>query len=334
MKITFTLCSNNYLAQAKVLIESFLNNNPDYNFIIGLVDGLHPDIDYSFFSPAEIVQVTHIDIPDLSRLIKKYNIVEFNTAVKPFFFEYLFKHYSPEHIIYLDPDIAIYSSFTEVDELLKRESFLLTPHLLTINPNKEPEKERQVLNVGNFNLGFLALRNDADVKLMLKWWKERMRQYCYIDFCSGLFVDQIWANYIPSYFRSYHILRSFGYNVGYWNFDERFLSKENGKYIVNNSWELIFFHFSSFNPLEHDKLCKWLNYSFEKRPDLSEIYEVYTVDLLNNHYAKFSKLTPLMDFKVEPLAKKGSGTLSIRQRIGYKLNSISRKALRRIFDLE
>ena len=46
MKIGFTICSNNYLAQAKILQTSFLVHNPDYKFFIGLVDQLDPAINY------------------------------------------------------------------------------------------------------------------------------------------------------------------------------------------------------------------------------------------------------------------------------------------------
>jgi hypothetical protein len=47
-EIIFTLCSNNYLAQAKTLGDSVKKFNPDVLFVIGLVDKLHPEIDYSF----------------------------------------------------------------------------------------------------------------------------------------------------------------------------------------------------------------------------------------------------------------------------------------------
>jgi hypothetical protein len=37
-KFAFTICSINYLAQAKVLADSLKKTNPDYEFVIGLCD--------------------------------------------------------------------------------------------------------------------------------------------------------------------------------------------------------------------------------------------------------------------------------------------------------
>src|SRR5262245_7841005 len=39
----------------------------------------------------------------------KYDLVELNTAVKPYFLRWLFDHYPADHIVYLDPDILLFS---------------------------------------------------------------------------------------------------------------------------------------------------------------------------------------------------------------------------------
>ncbi len=39
-KIALTICSINYLAQAKSLGDSLLKHNPEYTYLIGLVDRL------------------------------------------------------------------------------------------------------------------------------------------------------------------------------------------------------------------------------------------------------------------------------------------------------
>ena len=45
--IIFTLCSNNYLANAKTLGDSILNHRPNTMFVIGLVDERNCEIDYN-----------------------------------------------------------------------------------------------------------------------------------------------------------------------------------------------------------------------------------------------------------------------------------------------
>jgi hypothetical protein len=42
--------------------------------------------------------------------------------------------------------------------------------------------------------------------------------------------------------------------VAYWNLPERSLSEKDGAYLVNESWPLIFYHFSGYNPDIPEKL--------------------------------------------------------------------------------
>jgi hypothetical protein len=109
MTLVFTLCSNNYLAQAINLGNSLLKYNPSYLFKIGLVDRKNNSIDYSAV-PYEIIEVENIGINDFEELYKKFNITELSTAVKPFYFHYFFLGGNAvTDVIYLDPDILVYS---------------------------------------------------------------------------------------------------------------------------------------------------------------------------------------------------------------------------------
>jgi hypothetical protein len=296
-KIVFTLCSNNYLAQAKTLGESVKKFHPEAQFIIGLVDKMHEKIDYSFFNGFEILPYSSLGFEVFGEMVERYNIVEFNTAVKPFYIDFFFTR-NPEGVVYyIDPDIELFSALSEFDQAFADGyDFILTPHLLT--PQTEISKfEKLVLNVGIYNLGFLGIKNSVNGKRFIDWWKERLRYLCRIDFKAGLFVDQIWVNYLPVFFTNVYTVRHPGYNIGYWNFHERRLQEKNGKYVVNGEYELFFFHFSNFNPLKPDKLCRWLDYSFEQRPDLSNIYKSYAKKLIDNRYSEFSKIERLLNFK-------------------------------------
>ena len=93
MNIAFTICSNNYLAHAKTLGESFLEYHPDFKFIIGLVDRYNPNYDYSLLARMECIPVENIQVQSFEELVNKYNIVELNTAVKPTYFHYIFQKF-------------------------------------------------------------------------------------------------------------------------------------------------------------------------------------------------------------------------------------------------
>ena len=125
MLIAFTLCSNNYLAHAKTLGDSFLEYHPEAKFMIGLVDKYNPQLDYNFFSAFEIIPVEEISVPEFEELNGKYRIAELNTAVKPSYLHYIFTKYSPEKLLYIDPDILVTSRFNEVLDALDKSNIVL-----------------------------------------------------------------------------------------------------------------------------------------------------------------------------------------------------------------
>src|ERR1700721_417342 len=112
MIFTFTVCSNNYLAQATVLGNSLKVHNPSYRFIIFLVDEKHESINYDEIGH-EIIPV-HLIEAEFRELSLKYDIIELNTAIKPRVVEYLFKEKNAEKVIYLDPDVKVYARFEEL----------------------------------------------------------------------------------------------------------------------------------------------------------------------------------------------------------------------------
>lgn len=90
-KIYFTLCSNNYLAHAATLGKSIKQYDQESKFIIGLVDKKDSTIDYGQFSYFEIIPCFDLGYSEFTEMLVHYNIIEFNTAVKPYYFEYLFR---------------------------------------------------------------------------------------------------------------------------------------------------------------------------------------------------------------------------------------------------
>ncbi|WP_293311988.1 glycosyltransferase [Pedobacter sp. UBA5917] len=287
--VVFTICSNNYLAQAAVLGRSIGKNNPNTSFQIFLCDTKSSEIDYNLLD-LEVTEVSSIE-PEIVQLAKKYNIVELNTAVKPAIFKYLFNLKGIEKAIYLDPDTCVFDSLAIIDEELDHHSIIFTPHILTPIPRdgKTPD-ENLFLNFGSFNLGFLALKNDKNSSDLLEWWKAHTYENGFIMSEKGIFVDQLPMNLAPIFFDGVKVLKHFGCNMAPWNLHERFLYKVGEKYIVNSSENLIFYHFSSFT-VDRSILPKWLNrFILEDRSDLVEIYNQYNANVVSSQFYLFSKI--------------------------------------------
>ena len=286
----FTLCSNNYLAYAKTLGESVVRHDPDARFVIGLVDERRPDLDYSRVGPFEILQVEEIGIPDFEGFWKRYNLVELNTAVKPFYFEHFFRERRSDVVVFLDPDVEVYSSLQPVVESLGSAAVLLTPHILTPIPvDGLSPAEPVFLRFGLYNLGLLAMADRQDARAFLEWWKARTAASGYDRPDEGLFVDQLWINLAPIFFNGIRIARHAGLNVAYWNLHERRLSQtDDHRWLVNGSDPLVFFHFSQLDRKDAHSISKVkTRYHFGNRPDLRELVQGYREQLVRNEVDRF-----------------------------------------------
>lgn len=285
MTLVFTLCSNNYLAQAVTLGHSLLKYNPEYIFKIGLVDKKNERIDYAslYF---EIVEAEKIGIDDWDNMILRYNIQELNTAVKPFYFNYFINlGDSYKKIIYLDPDILIYSSFIGLENELESNDIVVTPHItVPINDDKFPG-ENDFLNTGLYNLGFMAIKVSSSSKKLISWWADRLKTRGYNDVKNGMFTDQLWINFVPLFFEKVKLFTHPGYNMAYWNLQERAISVKVKCYIVNDHYPLVFFHFSGFFPAKPDQISKYQNrFKFEERSDILPLFVDYCKLLEQNKY--------------------------------------------------
>jgi len=290
MNVAFTLCSINYLAQAKTLCDTFQKNNPSWKFILGLVDKNVNNVDLSFMG-CEIIEVEQVKIDGFQGMVDQYSIVEFITAVKPFYFTHLFENNSDyDKIIYFDPDIVVLQPLTDLENKLDQYDIVLTPHFTSPIKDNLQLTEKHVFSTGVFNLGFLAVKRSANTMEMLKWWEDKLRTECILDLTRGYFVDQLWMNLVPAYYDKVLIDKYPGYNMAHWNLHERTLTETDKGYMVNGV-PLVFFHFSHYHPGRPEQIATFqTRYSFDNRPDIKSLFKFYTDALIANRYFEYKKV--------------------------------------------
>ena len=292
--IIFTICSNNYFAQAVVLGQSLVSSNPQCEFYVCVTDRNSNEIDYS--AVQNVVFVEDLQITALEYMIQRYSIVELNTAIKPYMFSYLLKVQKDcDMVTYLDPDIFVYRCLNQIEDLIEEYDFILTPHITAPYPldNNIPSEE-DILNTGMYNLGYISVRNNVAGKKMISWWSERLKDKADVNFLEGHFTDQIWINFVPLYFEKVFILRDLGYNVAYWNLHERDLTQKDGVCVVSNQKAcspLIFFHFSGYNPMQPDVFSKYqTRLRLNDRLVLRKLCDDYGKLLLQSNYELYSQI--------------------------------------------
>jgi len=280
-----TIIAKNYLPMARVLVDSWRTYHPDCPIFVLLLDSTE-----GFFDPAaedfETIRVSELPIPNLSGFLFKYTVLEASTAVKPYLLDYLFRRYSIDKLLYLDPDILILNSLDGLARSLEEANVLLTPHLLSPLPaDGRKQDDHDILQAGTYNLGFLGLRNSLESRRLLRWWSDKLYHHCLVSIENNLFVDQRWMDLVPGMFEGVHILREPGYNVAYWNLHERAVAWTDP--LTVNGEVLHFFHFSGFDPNKLWVVSKYQDrYTQDDTGDARKLYSKYRDLLLEKGWAE------------------------------------------------
>ena len=220
-----TIVSPNYLPFARVLCRSYLRRHPGHRFFVLIVADTDDPAPFAG-EPFEPVMLSSLRLPDFREIAMMYDILELNTDVKPAFLRYLLDSCGAEQVVYLDPDIAVYSPLIPIFAALDAgASAVLTPHITEpIDNDERSPSEQDLLYNGTYNLGFFAARRCAETTRLLAWWSERCLTQGVSEGRTGLFVDQKWMNLVPGMFADVAIVRDVGCNMAYWNLQERRLA--------------------------------------------------------------------------------------------------------------
>ena len=243
-----TIIARNYLPFARVLARSFHDHHPGGRVTALVLDDLERELDPRL-EPFEIMHLDDLfDTQERHDLAMIYDVMELATAVKPFLLKHLLANGEIDggrEVLYLDPDIEVFSPLDFALALAREHGIVLTPHITSPLPRdgKWPS-EAAILASGVFNLGFVAVGPSSGG--FLDYWSERLRRDCVVDIENMLFVDQRWVDFAPGCFGPI-VLRDPTVNVAYWNLDHRELSWNGDFYEVDRE-PLKFFHFSGYSP--------------------------------------------------------------------------------------
>jgi len=245
----FTSFTFSYLTRAVILARTLREAHPDWVLWAVVTDepprgndcGLAAEFD-------RVLYAKELDFHRFDRWLFKHDVVEASTAVKGQMLRHLLNN-GAEKVVYLDPDIAVFSNLAGITEKLDQYSVILTPHQVAPNKSEGLMKDNELtsLKYGIYNLGFCAVRNDAVGNEFANWWAQQLYFACYDDVPNGIFTDQKWCDLVPCLFDRVCIERNAGYNVASWNISTREIKIETDGTIRANGSPLKFFHFTKIN---------------------------------------------------------------------------------------
>ncbi len=295
-----TIVSLNYFAQAVSLMKNVKKFHPEAELHVLLVDRVQSaevtEKLKEYEGVAKLYTVEEIGIPDMISMAFKYDVVELNTAVKPFFMEFLLSEYQYDNLIYIDADILLFHKMDRIYEELEKHSVILTPHLISVEEDVDTRisKTQDFLRYGIYNLGFIAVRNNEAGREAVRWWKHKLHEKCYLSKEEFLAWDQKWMDFAPALLDDVYILRDKGHNVAFWNIQGRVISEKDGEYFVNDTVPLVFYHFSHYRLVNRDKIAnveqKTRRISLSERKDLEPLFDIYYQSVMENDFDFFSKI--------------------------------------------
>ena len=256
----YTSATYTYFSRARTLAASVKLFHPDWHVCL-LIPDEPPEgvsIDWSKEQFDSVITLDDLKIPKVKSWLFRHNVVELCTAIKGFALKRL-QGQGFDQVLYLDPDIAVFSPLTALMESLEQNSILLTPHQLQPETTDQGvvDNEWASLKYGVYNLGFVGVKSDRAGKQFATWWGDRCREYCRDDVPNGLFTDQRWCDLVPALFDRVHVLRDPGYNVASWNISKRKVRfNREGDVLVNDS-PLKFFHFTKVDHVGETMLRRY-----------------------------------------------------------------------------
>jgi glycosyltransferase involved in cell wall biosynthesis len=275
----FSICSANYLPLVRTLHSSLSRAEPDARFVLFLADEV-PDHLSTDSLPFEVVEAKQLGIGSFADMAFRYDIMEFNTAIKPFCFLHLMDRDPGGEVVYLDPDIYVTAPLDELPQAFSEGAeLILTPHALApLDDGYDPD-DRRIMQTGAYNLGFAAMADSGDTRRLLHWWADHMRIRCLNNLPGGIFVDQKFMDFAPAFVERTHILRHRGYNVAYWNLHERPVRLEGERWTAGGA-PLVFFHFSGVDRRDPEVFSRHQNrFSASSAGQARQLLERYKQEL-------------------------------------------------------
>jgi glycosyltransferase involved in cell wall biosynthesis len=317
-----TIVSKNYLHFARTLMRSLAEAEPAWDRWVLLVDRLEEAFDPAA-EPFELLEVEELPIREKTRMLFHYNILELNTAVKPWLLDWLFHRKGYSRVVYLDPDIFVYSPLADVSRAWDDGALaVLTPHLTGRLRDDRRPSELDILRAGTYNLGFIALAKHRSLRGLLDYWQEKSLSEFASDPDQGLFTDQKWIDLVPGFFDDVRVLRNEGFNVAYWNLAHRRLRRTKRGWKANDD-RLVFFHFSGLDPASPEPFSKHQNrFRLESIGEVRDLVLGYCRTVLANGYdvcrgwkyafGRFDDGTPIPEclrvfYRVDPAARRVVG---------------------------
>lgn len=236
-----------------MLFNSLREHHPEAVLHLLLADAPTDLLDLSQEPFDEVTCLEDMQVENWQGWAFCHSIVELATAMKPLFLQSLLERPDCAKVLYLDPDMVVFSRLDDIIASLDVANITLTPHQVSPEQTIAAIVDNEICSLkhGVFNLGFIGVANNEEGRRFAAWWAHRTYYFCRAEIPNGLFTDQRWIDLVPAFFTGVAIQRSARHNVATWNITTREMMRTaEGKFLVDGE-PLGFYHFTGFDSGAH-----------------------------------------------------------------------------------
>jgi hypothetical protein len=249
----YTSAACNYIPKVRMLFNSLREHHPEAVLHLLLADRETELLDLSKEPFDSVTSLEQLQVPHSRGWAFCHTIVELATAMKPIFMQTLLARDDCAKVLYLDPDMVVFSRLDDILASLDVSNITLTPHQVSPEQTIAAIVDNEVCSLkhGVYNLGFIGVANTEEGRRFADWWAHRVYHFCRADIPNGLFTDQRWIDLVPAFFTGVSIQRSSRHNVATWNITTREMTENQaGTYFMDGE-PLGFYHFTGFDSGAH-----------------------------------------------------------------------------------
>ena len=239
-----TLLDKNYLFRALALYDSLREHCPQFTLWVLCMDEKSYELLQKLnLKDIRLIRLSEVEDNRLKSVKPTRTGTEycwmFSSSLPLYLLE---KNPDMKMITYIDADIYLYDSIETIYNEFGNNSIMIIPH------NSSKENKWREKTSGIYNVGMMIFRNDSNGLEALKWWKDRVIEWCFSRYEDRKYGDQLYLNDWPTRFRDVYVLLDPGTNVASWNIGRYAFSENEGKIIgkekeTSKTFPLIFYHF-------------------------------------------------------------------------------------------
>ena len=240
MNLFCCLFDENFSARGLALSRSLVRHAPRSRLAILCLDAAALRAASALAPPGtELMTLDELEArdPDLAGVRPTRTLAEYHlTCVPAFTLHLLETRPAVESVVYLDADLYLFSDPSEALAEAADAPAALTPQDASLWLGYREE-------TGRYNDGWTHVRNCAEGRSLLRWWRQRCLEWCHDRIEPGRYTEQKYLDEWPLLQPDIKELSHPGVNLGPWNVGHRALSSEGTDVFVDGR-ALVAYHFS------------------------------------------------------------------------------------------